>query len=143
MALHLSSFALKGVVAAVFALGLAGCGLGRYIVSNPERNQTIRVESGDRFYFSLEENASTGYLWEYECDDKDVEVTIEHVPPELDEATGLVGVPGKAKVRFRVHRGYDGPSVVYLRYVRPTTRDCAKEIVYSLYRKTYDSAFWK
>ena len=121
---------------------LAGCSVERhYSDIVPERNQAVRVESGDRFYFDLEENTTTGYEWIATCDDPDVSVTITHERCDTDD--GLVGAPGVAKVEVRVHRGYDGPSTVRFRYKRRWEKDFAKQFTITLYKDVGDRAFWK
>ena len=124
------------------ALLLAGCSVERhYSDIVPERNQAVRVESGDRFYFDLKENTTTGYEWIATCDDPDVSVTITHERNDTDN--GLVGAPGVAKVEVRVHRGYDGPSTVRFRYKRRWEKDFAKQFTITLYKDVGDRAFWK
>ena len=124
------------------ALLLAGCSVERhYSDIVPERNQAVRVESGDRFYFDLEENTTTGYEWIATCDDPDVSVTITHERCDTDD--GLVGAPGVAKVEVRVHRGYDGPSTVRFRYKRRWEKDFAKQFTITLYKDVGDRAFWR
>ena len=124
------------------ALLLAGCAFERhYRAIVPEKNQVVRAESGDRFFFDLEENATTGYQWSATCDDADVDVSIRHVEGEAGE--GLVGVPGVAKVEIRVHRGYDGPSKVRFSYRRSWEKETLKEFSVTLYKRAGDFAFWK
>ena len=135
---------LPAVCAAVLAAALlGGCeGVGMRIVAEPGQNQVIRVTSGDRLYFDLEENATTGYCWDYKCDDPDVEVTIDHAAPEPGD--GRVGAPGLANVRIRIHRGYDGPSTVRFIYRRRWEKTPpAKEFTITLYKRTGDVAFWE
>jgi predicted secreted protein len=127
---------------AALALGLAGCHLNRrYFAVEPEKNQAVRVQSGDRLYFELEENATTGYSWTATCDDADVSVTIVH--KAADARDGLVGAPGKAEVEIRVHRGYDGPSTVSFAYRRPWEKSPVKEFSVALYKRVDDTAFWE
>ena len=122
---------------------LCGCeGPGYRTVSVPGRNEVIRVTSGDRIYFDLNENMSTGYGWDYLCSDPDVEVTIDHVPGDAPSAAA--GAPGLAKVRIRVHRGYDGPSTVRFMYRRNWEKGPpAREFTITLYKRTGDVAFWE
>lgn len=119
----------------LFAVVLAlacGCeGIGRRVISNPGRDEVLRVVSGDRIYFGLEENAAAGYSWDYVCSDPDVEVTIDHVDDH-------------AEVRIRIHRGYDGPSTVHFKYRRPGERGpSSKDFDIGLYKRTGDVAFWE
>ena len=129
---------------AIASLALAcGCeGIGVNTIENPERDQVIRVVSGDRIYFDLEENVTTGYMWDYVCNDPDVEVTIDHVA--ADTSDGRVGAPGLAKVRIRIHRGYDGPSNVHFAYRRLREKGPPeKDFDIGLYRRTGNVAFWE
>lgn len=121
---------------------LCGCeGIGMRVIQDPGRSQVLRVVSGDRIYFDLEENTTTGYAWDCICDDKDVEVTIDHVAAD---AAGLVGAPGRAEVRIRIHRGYDGPSTARFVYRRQWERSPpAREFTLTLYKRTGDVAFWE
>jgi predicted secreted protein len=120
---------------ATVALALVcGCeGIGIRVIEKPGRDEVLRVVSGDRIYFDLEENAAAGYTWDYVCDDPDVEVTIDHVA-----ASGI------AKVRIRIHRGYDGPSNVHFTYRRPREKGRPeKDFDIGLYKRTGDVAFWE
>ena len=120
----------------LFAVVLAlvcGCeGIGRRVISNPGRDEVLRVVSGDRIYFDLEEGSTTGCKWDYVCHDPDVEVTIGHV------------APGRAEVCIRIHRGYDGPSNVHFVFRCPWKRGKPeKEFDIGLYKRTGDVAFWE
>lgn len=130
-------------LAFAFALvALVGCSFERHAVVSPGANQVIRVESGDRFFFELEENATTGYRWECKCDDCDVDVLIDHRSGAYD-GDGRVGVGGEAKVTVRVHRGYDGPSTLKFAYRRPWEKKPAKQFTITLFKRTGDCAFWE
>lgn len=123
-------------------LVLTGCAFERHYAVVPEKDQVLEVASGDRWIFTLEENATTGYEWDYSCDDDDVEVRIDHIAGESKD--GMVGVPGKAKVVIRIHRGYDGPSTVKFVYRRQWEKaKPAKSFVITLFKRTGDEAFWK
>jgi len=133
-------------VGLVLALLLAGCQFcDRHIISDPGKNEVIRCNSGDRYYFDLEENATTGYSWDYFCDNDDVEVLIDHKgPPEAkDGGAPMCGVPGKASVRVRIHRGFDGPAGVKFFYKRPWEKEPIRAFTLSFYKRTGDTAFWK
>ena len=134
---------LKSCCLALLALAfLAGCNMvWRRILPDPEKNQVIRVEKGERLYFDLEENGTTGYLWYYTCTDPDVEVTIDHYAADAKE--GFAGALGRAEVRIRIHRGYDGPSDVTFRYKRSWEKEPIKKFTLSLFRRTGDCAFWE
>lgn len=130
----------------LFVASLALCcgceGSGFHMISNPGRDQVLRVISGDRIYFDLEENTTTGCAWDYSCDDPDVEVTIDH--EAADTSDGRVGAPGIAKVRIRIHRGYDGPSNVHFMYRRKWEKGPpVKDFDIGLYKRTGDVAFWE
>lgn len=130
-------------IATALLLLASGCAFERHTLSNPGQSQSVRVESGDRLYFDLEENRTTGYSWGFACDDPDVEVKLSHVPGKA--APGIVGAGGKAEVEIRVHRGYDGPSAVRFFYRRPWEKDVApaREFTITLYKRTGDCAFWE
>ena len=136
-----SVFRLKSFCLASLALVfLSGCNmLWRRILPDPEKNQVVRVEKGERLYFDLEEDVDAGYRWDFTCDDADVEVTMDHEPPEGgNEGREL----GTAEVRIRIHRGYDGPSAVHFTY-KCAGKPIEKEFTISLFRRTGDFAFWK
>lgn len=123
---------------------LSGCASNLHFLDvklseNP--NQIIRVEPFDRYVFELEENVTTGYMWDYTCDDPDVEVHIEHISANSED--GMVGCPGKAKVFFLVHRGYDGPTTLEFFYKRRWEKAPIKSFHITLFRRTGDSACWK
>lgn len=119
-----------------------GCAFERHFSIKPGVNQVIEVESGDRWFFELDENATTGYQWDYSCSDDDVEVAVNHVA--ADAGDGSCGVPGKAKVMIRIHRGYDGPSVITFKYRRSWENSAPlKKFSISLFKRTGDTAFWK
>lgn len=120
---------------------LAGCNMvWRRILPNPGKDQVLRVEKGERLYFDLPEDVDAGYRWDFACDDKDVEVTIDHERPEGggEEKRAL----GTAEVRIRIHRGYDGPSTVRFFY-KSVGKPVEKEFTISLFRRTGDCAFWE
>ena len=126
---------------ALLALALlSGCNMvWRKILPNPEKNQVVRVEKGERLYFDLEEDVDAGYRWDFTCDDADVEVTIDHEPP----AGGGEGRElGTAEVRIRVHRGYDGPTTIRFFY-KSRGKPVEKSFTITLYRRIGDYAFWE
>ena len=118
----------------------SGCNMvWRKILFDPEKNQVVRVEKGERIYFDLEEDVDAGYRWDFTCDDADVEVTLDHeLPDGGDEGREL----GTAEVRIRIHRGYDGPSTVRFFYKSPG-KSIEKEFTITLYRRIGDYAFWE
>ena len=118
-----------GRVLLLSVLALAGCDFGRHAIANPGTSQAIRVESGDRLFMDLTEDAADGGRWEGVSDDPDVDVLIERAP-------------GVARVTLRVHRGYDGPTTVAFRYVSPGAPP-VRRFVLTLYKRTGDCAFWE
>lgn len=133
---------MKTALTAVALWALAGCNMVMWrTLDNTGQNQVVRVESGDRLFFELEENATTGYLWTAKSDDADVEVKLEHIA--ADGSDGRCGAPGKVKVELRVHRGYDGPSAITFAYQRPWEDKPIRSFVITLFRRTGDAAFWK
>jgi len=122
------------LVPALVAL-LAGCAFGhRFWAVKPGVDQVLRVQSGDRVYFEMEEGAAD-CTWDFTCDDPDVTVAIEH-------ERGDGAAAGIAKVMIRVHRGYDGPSTVtFVQRQRGKATD--KGFTVTLFRRTGDAAFWR
>ena len=119
------------IAAALAASAPAGCAFGRRSSAvEPGVNQVVRVESGDRVFFDLEEDESDGGRWDFECDDGDVEVRIDRA--------GRV-----SRVEIRIHRGYDGPSAVV--FLRRGVRGGApsRRFTVTLFRRTGDAAFWE
>lgn len=115
----------------LLAAAVLGCqSVERHLLAKPGSNEIIRVASGDRYYFSLEEDLSTGASWRYTCDDPDVEVTLDHKP-------------GKAAVRLRVHRGYDGPSTIRFVCKKDGAKRADREFSIVLFRRLGDVAFWE
>lgn len=137
---------LVASAAALLALAaaLAGCqGLDRRFVPQPGENQVMRVQSGDRWYFTLDEGGPN-CRWDCVCDDPDVEVTIDHEDCGGGDGSGRVSY-GRAKVRVRIHRGYDGPSTIrfFCRKCRDRKGAPDKPFTICLYRRTGDAAFWE
>ena len=128
-------------VAFAAALALAGCSSGRrFCAVEPGVNQVMRVASGDRIFFEMEEDASAGARWDYTCDDHDVEVSIDHRPSKRGEDGGA---PGSAAVEIRIHRGYDGPSVVTFMLKKSGRGKAVKRFAVTLFKRTGDVAFWE
>ena len=115
--------------ALIACLALVGCSMERHYLSNPGTSQTVRVESGDRLFMDLDEEADEGYRWRATCNDPDVEVRIVHEP-------------GTADVTIRIHRGYDGPSAVTFAYGRGSEKP-TKTFTVTLFKRTGDCAFWE
>lgn len=133
---------LKALALAALAAVANGCNFANWrSLDNPGVNQAVRVESGDRLRFDLEENGTTGYLWWFECKDSDVEVRLDHHAAERSD--GLCGAPGHAHVEIRVHRGYDGPSAVRFYCKRSWETKPIREFTVTLFKRTEDRAFWE
>jgi len=113
-------------------VALVGCRIERHLLSDPGANQVIRVESGDRFYFDLAERYHEGYRWDFKCDDPDVEVLIDH---DVDD--------GEAEVRIRIHRGFDGPTIVRFFCRASPGQKPIKAFNMTLYKYTGDRPFWE
>ena len=128
----MTGFVARAALAVALASIACGCDFGRHSLANPGTSQVVRVESGDRVFFSLDEDAKDGILWDFTCDDGDVEVRIEHLPS------------GRADVLVRIHRGYDGPSTVdFFRRRRGGPPESAGRFTLSLFKRTGDCAFWE
>ena len=69
-------------------------------------------------------------LWDFVCDDHDVEVRIAHE----DRV---------AKVEVRIHRGYDGPSAITFSCRRARGGAPSRQFTITLFRRTGDAAFWE
>ena len=132
---------MRAILPALLALALlSGCNmLWRKILPDPEKNQVVRVEKGERLYCDLEEDVDAGYRWDFTCDDKDVEAARGPEPPDGGDKGREFGT---AEVRIRIHRGYDGPSAVRFFYKSPGQLT-EKEFTITLYRRIGDYAFWE
>ena len=104
--------------------------IDRKLVFDPGKNQIIQTESGERFYFSLDERG--GAVWSARSDDPDVDVAISHTHP-----------PTEASVSIRVHRGFDGPSTVYFVRKKPGSRMVVGKFAMSFFKRTNDAAIWE
>lgn len=110
-------------------LVLAGCQLGLYrSLENPGTSQIVRVSSGDRFCFELP--VEGGCVWRATSDDPDVAVQAY--------ARGNVSA-----VEIRIHRGYDGPSLVRFRQLEVRTGRQVAAFTLSFYKRNGDAAVWK
>lgn len=132
---------MRALLPALLAAALlGGCNMvWRKILPDPGKNQVVRVEKGERLYFDLEEDVDAGCRWDFACDDKDVEVTLDHEAPD---GGGGGRELGTAEVRIRIHRGYDGPSAVRFFY-KSAGKPVEKEFTITLYRRVGDYAFWE
>ena len=117
--------------AALAASALAGCSTGRrFSAVEPGVNQVLRVTSGGRVYFEMEEDPNGDGTWDFVCDDHDVEVKIVHADCV-------------AKVEVRIHRGYDGPSAITFSCRRVRGGAPSRQFTITLFRRTGDAAFWE
>lgn len=121
---------LAGVGMALACL-LTGCHLGMHFISDPTRSRVVNASSGERYYFSLDEKADSGAKWSAKSDDPDVEVTIDHFPED-----------DVAKVRIRIHRGFDGPASVRFS-CRVKSGTPPEGFTICFYKRTGDQAFWE
>ena len=131
---------LKGsaVCALLVAAAVSGCAHGlRFSAITPGVNQAVRVASGDSIFFEMEENATAGLLWDFTCDDPDVEVSMDHAP------SGESGALGSVRVKMHIHRGYDGPSVVTFALKRSGAAPAEKRFTVTLFKRVGDAAFWE
>ena len=118
------------LLAALAATALGGCNfVMRRSLPNPGTSQTVRVESGDRLIFDLEETNATG-RWQATCADPDVEVTLERRD-------------ARVRATVRVHRGFDGPSDVRFVCRRADVPSPTRSFTLSLYKSTGSRAFWE
>jgi hypothetical protein len=118
---------------------LHGCGtLDSVSPAYPGQSEFIRVKSGQRICFDLQD-PSEKCQWDFMCDDSDVEVRVDR-----KDSLGDIS-PRKVSVMIRIHRGYDGPSVV--RFFCNKCNDpktCSnKAFTISLFKRTGDVAFWE
>jgi len=123
---------LSVLAGALTAVLLGGCATGVHWISDPERNRVIRVESGDKWFLTLDESNAderSSLRWTATSDDGDVTVRIRHGE-------------GEAKATIDVGPAFDGPATVVFRLCRPGRREAAKTFTVVCYRRTGDSAFW-
>src|SRR5450759_690824 len=110
--------ALAAVIAVALLTGLAGCTVlaaKAARLSDGESGKTVQLAVGGSLVIDLEENASTGYVWQ-----------VEGAPPVLkaagDKATpgeqgGLVGAAGRRILTFTAAQA--GTGELRLAYARP------------------------
>ena len=136
---RMRGWALRALILPLALLTLAGCSSGRRTLDRPGVNQAVRVTSGDRLFFELDENPSAGERWDFKCDDSDVEVQIRHAADGAGTPDGI----GRAAVTVRIHRGYDGPSVVRFFYGKSRAGKPLRQFALTLFKRTGDCAFWE
>ena len=101
--------------------GCALCGRSVVTVSEPDRGETVRMRVGDTLEVVLEENATTGYLWELMSDNEPVLKQVGE--KELRSDFNLLGSAGRMTKRFRAEAA--GKTVLRLVYRRPFEKDAA------------------
>jgi len=123
---------MRRILPILFLVLAAGCFVDRRFISDPVRNRVLRVETGDRIYFKLDEPADNPRRWFYTCDDDDAEVLLDHEP-------------GYASVRIRISQGYDGPSSIHFEYgfEENLVKDVTQKFTLTLFERTGDTVFWK
>lgn len=84
---------------------------------------TAQIKPGNVLTFSIAENATTGYLWQGEVLNGNVELNLEHRYAE----SPMVGVPGEVEVTIKP--GDDRPAKVRLFYSRSQVYDPDKHPV--------------
>jgi len=133
----------KAIFAVLVLVSAAvGCRTGRYDLTEPLDGRTIQVKSGDRISVVLDENATTGYVWQTECDDNEISFARETIATEGDAP--LCGAPRQIRIIIRVHRGFSGTSHARLVNRRPWKGGgTARTIDLILYHKPEDNAPWK
>lgn len=114
---------------AIASVAIGGCALDMHVISDPMRDQVIRVRSGDRYYLTLKEGGRVGVRWSAKSDDPDVRVTVDHGDDE-------------AKVRLWIRRGFDGPANVTFT-CRQRSGTPPRGFTISFYKSTIDRAFWE
>ena len=127
---------LPTVMVLLAAALAAGCSTGRrFCAVQPGVSQVVRVASGDRIFFELEE--TRGFRWDFECDDGDVSVSLKRGNEKVGETRAV-------RVEIRIHRGYDGPSAVtFMKRAQNGAPTADGRFTVTLYKRTGDTAFWK
>lgn len=121
----------------IAVLGVASviCGcrvVDRKLIFDPGKNQVIQTESGERFYFDLDESDGDGAMWSARSDDPDVDVSVYHTYP-----------PTAASVSIRVHRGFDGPSTVYFVRKKQGSKKIVGKFTMAFFKRANDVAVWE
>ena len=126
-------FLLRLIAVLGVASALCGCRVvDRKLIFDPGKNQVVQTESGERFYFSLDESGGDGAVWSARSDDPDVDVSVYHTYP-----------PTEASVSIRVHRGFDGPSTVYFVRKKPGSKEIVGKFAMGFFKRTGDVAVWE
>lgn len=125
---------LAGVGLLAFCAGLAAQGeMLRngtfYTLSAVPQELVAHAPKGAPVRFVLEENGTTGYVWQWESNPSECEVAVERRPAE----SGLAGAPGKLSVV--VTSRVQTPARVEFRYCRPWEKGvpAAKSLRFILY----------
>ncbi|MDD3885905.1 MAG: protease inhibitor I42 family protein [Victivallaceae bacterium] len=80
------------------------------------------VKPGKDIEFSIEENATTGYVWSAVYDSRKCKVELDHKGPRKSQSR-LAGAPGRVEVEIKPLT--DAPAVVTLNYSRPFEPEAA------------------
>lgn len=116
----------------IFAALLGGCALGRYRVNIDGKSKSIRCETLERFYFTLENDGEDGFKWIGKSDDPDAELQMDRDPKT-----------GKVEVRIRILGGFDGPAHVHFAYHNAKSKETREDFTLLFYHDINDRAFWK
>ena len=84
-----------------------------YTVENAPEVMEVRTKRGENLIFNLEENPTTGYVWEANYDRRRCKVELKQRASKAKR----VGAPGLVEVRIKLNTGRD--TTVTLAYRRP------------------------
>ena len=84
-----------------------------YTVANAPEAMEIPLRRGDSITFNLEENPTTGYVWEVKYDEKRCKVDLKQRASKAKR----VGAPGLVEVKIKLKTNHD--TTVELVYRRP------------------------
>ena len=88
-----------------------------YTVANAPEAMEIPLRNGDSITFHLEENPTTGYVWEANYDSRRCRVDLKQRASKAKR----VGAPGLVEVKIKLNTSRD--AVVELAYRRPFEKD--------------------
>ena len=115
-------FLLRLIAVLGVASALCGCRVvDRKLIFDPGKNQVVQTESGERFYFSLDESGGDGAVWSARSDDPDVDVSVYHTYP-----------PTEASV-----------STVYFVRKKPGSKEIVGKFAMGFFKRTGDVAVWE